>query len=762
MEHKSNRVKRLTEWWRPKAGVLLSLTLFYLVIWDIPFEVAWPLLGYSVMTLIGFGVVGYLLNDWADIDDDLKVGKSNLLANVPMVQCFLFFTAALVVTALPWFVYFQTDVFSCILIALQLSLLVAYPIKPFRLKRFPLVAVVIDSLYAFSVPAILAWHTFDITISYSDNFGYVHFIFLGIWMLAMGLRQILSHHVADRLNDRQTSTPNLALNYSPIFIRRIIQMVLFPIELLAAITFFACVGSFSGYFPIVMAFVAVFFGCSQLAHNGIGFRIGFNRTAFDRFSSFWLGVFSLAMLVVYESHYLLIAIAFLLLFSDMFFHPTVRISARRTRSKTVEIVRFPYELTSLSFNWALYYFRKWMLGWSEERNWGKHYQKQLADVDLKKRKSRGTVAVFNQNFDKYTETFVRGHASLPSYHVISFHGWPPPIHINNMENLVSDEEFLQKGRYRVWELLNVDTRQQEDALIAKRLMNENANVILAEFGTMGNRLVSISKMTGIPLVCIFYGYDAWNKDVLNEVDYSGLFEHAEKLIGVSKDICERLKYLGCPPEKIHYLPCYVNLDLFKPANHDFEKLNLLAVGRFSSTKAPHLTILAFNEILKTVPDATLTMIGGDDGNETFEFCISLIRSLGIEKKVFMKGKLTPQEVKACMDKATIFVQHSVTTPIKGDKEGTPVAVMEAMASGLPVVATRHAGIAEMIEHGVSGILVEEFDFHAMAREVVDLFVSKNKLQSISSAAVKAIHQNELVTGHIDHIERHLAEIILRK
>jgi glycosyltransferase involved in cell wall biosynthesis len=88
--------------------------------------------------------------------------------------------------------------------------------------------------------------------------------------------------------------------------------------------------------------------------------------------------------------------------------------------------------------------------------------------------------------------------------------------------------------------------------------------------------------------------------------------------------------------------------------------------------------------------------------------------------------------------------------------------MEAMASGLPVVATRHAGIAEMIEHGVSGILVEEFDFHAMAREVEGLFGSKNKLQSISSAAVKAIHQNELVTGHIDHIERHLAEIILRK
>ncbi|MDA9121144.1 glycosyltransferase [Flavobacteriales bacterium] len=762
MEHRSNRLKRLTEWWRPKAGVLLSIALFYLVVWDVPFEVAFPLLVYSIITLFGFGVLGYLLNDWADIDDDLKVGKTNLLANVSIAKRFAFLVFALLVTAFPWYFYFETDSLSWVLITTQLALLIVYPVRPFRIKRFPALAIVVDSLYAFVVPAILAWHTFDITISYSDNSRYGHFVLLGIWMMAMGLRQILSHHVKDRLNDRQTSTPNLSLSHSPLIIRKRIQSVLFPIELISSIGFFACVGSSLGDFPIVMVLVAAFFGYSQLSNNTIGFRVGFNRNSLDRFSSFWLGFFSVVMLVSYEIVYLSIAVAFLLLFSDIFFHPIVGVFSQKTVAYAVAILKFPFELASLSFNWALYYFRKWFLGWSEERNWGAHYPKRLADIELNKRKSRGTVAVFNQNYDKYTETFVRGHVSFLSYNVLSFHGWPSPIHVNNMENLVADEEFLQKAKYHVWALLNFDVKQKEDRLVAQRLMNENTDVILAEFGTMGNRLVSVSKNTGIPMVCIFYGYDAWNQDVLNEVDYSGLFDHAEKLIGVSKDICERLKYLGCPTEKIHYLPCYVNLTLFKPVKRDFEKLNMLTVGRFSSTKAPHLTILAFNEILKTVPDATLTMVGGDDGNETFEFCVSLIRSLGIGANVIMKGNLTPQEVKTCMDKATIFLQHSVTTPINGDKEGTPVAIMEAMASGLPVVATSHAGIAEMIEHGVSGILVDEFDFYAMAREVEDLFGLKNKLQSISSAAVKAIHQNELVTGHIDHIERHLAEIILRK
>ena len=760
MKERSNRVKRLTEWWRPKAGVLLSVTLFYLLVWDIPFVDAWPLLSYAIITLLGFGIVGYLLNDWADIDDDRKVGKTNLLAGVPIGLRFFYLAVALIITAFPWCVYFKTDYLSWIFIALQLLLLIAYPLKPFRLKRYPQIAVFVDSLYAFVVPAILAWHTYDITLADVDSIGWLHFALLGIWMLSMGLRHILNHHVADRVNDRRTSTPNLALNYSPLVIRKGIQLVLFPIEVLASSAFFASVGNFSGYFPIIMAILVAYCGVSQFSQYG--FRIGFNRTSLDRFSSFWLGFISVLTLAMYDAYYLILAFGFLALFSDLFFHPLVEIGLRRIVAWLVAAVRLPFQLGSLWFNWSLYYFRKWILGWSEERNWGEHYNKHLADVELNKRKKRGVVATFNQNHNKYTETFVRGHTSGLNYHVVSFHGWPSPVHSNNMENLISEEAFLQKARYNIWKLGNVDSKQKEDAIIAERLMAENADVILAEFGTMGRRLVPVSKMTGIPMVCIFYGYDAWNQDVLDEMPYDDLFDHAEKLIGVSKDICERLKNLGCPSGKIHYLPCYVNLNLFTPVQRQFDKLNLLAVGRFSSTKAPHLTVLAFNEIIKKVPDATLTMVGGDDDDEMYEFCVSLIRSLRLEKQVILKGKLAPDQVKTSMDEATMFIQHSVTTPIKGDKEGTPVAVMEAMACGLPVVATRHAGIAEIITHEVSGILIDEFDFEQMAQQVVALFSSADKMQRISSSAIEAISKNNLITHHVSNLEMLLAETIEQK
>jgi glycosyltransferase involved in cell wall biosynthesis len=70
-------------------------------------------------------------------------------------------------------------------------------------------------------------------------------------------------------------------------------------------------------------------------------------------------------------------------------------------------------------------------------------------------------------------------------------------------------------------------------------------------------------------------------------------------------------------------------------------------------------------------------------------------------------------VPAFLQRGLAFVQHSVRAP-SGDSEGTPVAILEAAASGLPVVSTRHAGIPEAVLDEVSGLLVEEGNVSAMA------------------------------------------------
>ena len=65
----------------------------------------------------------------------------------------------------------------------------------------------------------------------------------------------------------------------------------------------------------------------------------------------------------------------------------------------------------------------------------------------------------------------------------------------------------------------------------------------------------------------------------------------------------------------------------------------------------------------------------------------------------------------------VFLQHSLTDPETGDEEGLPAAIQEAMALGMMVISTRHAGIPEAVEHGVSGLLVHERDVEAMSEAI---------------------------------------------
>ncbi len=95
------------------------------------------------------------------------------------------------------------------------------------------------------------------------------------------------------------------------------------------------------------------------------------------------------------------------------------------------------------------------------------------------------------------------------------------------------------------------------------------------------------------------------------------------------------------------------------------------------------------------------------------------RGLGIADAVTFLGACPPSVVQAEMRGARCFVQHSIEAA-DGDSEGTPVAVLEAGASGLPVVSTRHGGIPDVVVDGRTGFLVDEHDVPAMAERMLRL------------------------------------------
>jgi len=103
-----------------------------------------------------------------------------------------------------------------------------------------------------------------------------------------------------------------------------------------------------------------------------------------------------------------------------------------------------------------------------------------------------------------------------------------------------------------------------------------------------------------------------------------------------------------------------------------------------------------------------------------------------------------------MRRAAVFVQHSVIAP-SGDREGTPVAILEAGAAAVPVVATRHEGIADVVIDGATGLLVEEGDVNGMAAAVADLLSDQERARQLGQAARRRIEEKYSMQASIDRL-----------
>jgi glycosyltransferase involved in cell wall biosynthesis len=253
----------------------------------------------------------------------------------------------------------------------------------------------------------------------------------------------------------------------------------------------------------------------------------------------------------------------------------------------------------------------------------------------------------------------------------------------------------------------------------------------------------------------FHGYDAHNLAVLKKQQsgYRELGKTASAVIAVSNAMVESLVVNGIPREKISLLRCGVDETRF-PAKSDFPTDPLFfAVGRFTDKKAPYLTLLAFKQVLEAHPNARLIMAGE---GELWETTRNLSAALDIDFAVSFPGVITPEEVSSWMGRATAFVQHSIAPlygPSAGDSEGTPVAVLEALVSGLPVISTRHTGIGDVVDNGQSGFLVDERDVDGMAAAMVRLCGSREEAITMGARARKDALSKYTASHYIDSLRQ---------
>ncbi len=329
-----------------------------------------------------------------------------------------------------------------------------------------------------------------------------------------------------------------------------------------------------------------------------------------------------------------------------------------------------------------------------------------------------TVAVLAPNRNAYSETFVRAHLErLPARVECLIANWFPHETADGGP-LLGTGLARRLGRAALRRTLGWKQSEFHERAFRAFLRAHRVDVVLAEYGPTGVAVMEVCRRAGVPLVVHFHGFDAYEKATLQAegARYPAMFASAAAVVAVSRHMERRLLELGAPRERLFYNPCGADVDAFAPGRPDHAPALFVAVGRFVEKKAPHLTLLAFGKVARRRPDARLVMAG--DG-PLLDACRQLARALGIADQVEFPGALRHVEVARLLSGARAFVQHSVVAP-SGDSEGTPVAVIEASASALPVIATRHSGIPDVVVDGETGLLVEEGDVAEMAERMVSL------------------------------------------
>ncbi|OGV91088.1 hypothetical protein A3A66_01330 [Microgenomates group bacterium RIFCSPLOWO2_01_FULL_46_13] len=268
-----------------------------------------------------------------------------------------------------------------------------------------------------------------------------------------------------------------------------------------------------------------------------------------------------------------------------------------------------------------------------------------------------------------------------------------------------------------------------------------ARMIHVHYGAAGYRLLPLAGRLRVPLIVSFYGTDAYRlpwPQWLWQRRYRQLFRQASRIIVKSKLMRKRLIRLGCPGRKI--LPLDAGLILTRiifKQRLPTKRPRLLIACRLVPIKGVDFAIKAFSSVLTQFSLARLTIIGSGPEEGRLR---RLVNDLSLVGKVIFKPFMPHVQLLAEVDKYDIFIQPSVTLA-GGVEEGLPNSLLERMAAGMVVVATRHGGMSEAIEDGANGFLVKEADEEELAKRLVYLLNHQEDWVRLGKAARLTIEKN---------------------
>ena len=299
--------------------------------------------------------------------------------------------------------------------------------------------------------------------------------------------------------------------------------------------------------------------------------------------------------------------------------------------------------------------------------------------------------------------------------------------------------FLRRFWYRTllgspWQISRAET-----ATLMRLLNQQEAKLLHVYFGHIALQLLPLMRAWARPSIVSFHGADVLvDMEKPKYRDRTRAMLDAARLVLVRSESLQRaVVKLGCDIHKIRIQRTGIPLQEFplvdraEPADGAWQ---LIQAGRLVGKKGLATTLRAFAIFRETFPRARLTIAG--DGPLLGEL-ETLAHGLRVNDAVTFAGFLSQPELRDQLRKSHLFLHPSETGP-DGNQEGVPNSMLEAMAMGLPVFATRHGGIPEAIEDNVSGVLVSEGDHASLARALISTATEPGRLAELSRSARAAV------------------------
>lgn len=315
--------------------------------------------------------------------------------------------------------------------------------------------------------------------------------------------------------------------------------------------------------------------------------------------------------------------------------------------------------------------------------------------------------------------------------------WPPPVVINK----------LPPGPHFEYNLPRLLTEQ-------------NIDLVHVYYGHKGVKYLEMLRHWGGPFIVSFHGVDV--SKYCDQPGYADslkqVFAHAKLILARSESLLREIRSLGCPPEKLRLNRTPIPLDRLQATVRKAPKdgaWRLVQASRLIPKKGLLTTLHALALVVPTFPNLKFTVCGAGPMKEEFLDCRD---KLGLQQHVSTRGWLSQRELLSEYHDSHVFLHPSELTE-SFDQEGIPNSMLEAMATGLPIVATNHGGIPEAVTDGLDGLLVAEKSPQELAAAIVRLLSDPIMLERLSEQAAGSVRRNFGLDRQIANLEACYAEAL---